>query len=248
LELQIEIIGRMTGDVFIAALLDAFPDYEATVVDSIDAVSESYPVDCRLEYVRDSHCCGRRFVVEPYTRYFGHLGANPDEMHHTWGNLRQRLQSASLTVGVRRHAIAILTLLTHAKAAGHDHSLDAVTFSSNQVWQMVTQAVGAAALIDAVGSAAWNTYAVSREVPAPIGRAILTHLGTSRCGEAQPPNSSRSILRSGTGFAASGSGQGALLRVNCFDELNEGAMPGSGAGVSAARDHQEVAAKRPGQA
>jgi len=240
LEIQIEIGGRMTGDVFIAALLDAFPDYEAAVVESIDAVSESYPVDCRLEQVRDRHLRGRRFIIEPYTRYFGHLLANPDEVHQTWGNLRQRLQSASLGPGVRRHAMAILTLLTREMAAGQDHSLDRVTFSSNQVWQMVTQAVGAAAVIDEGGSATWSAYAVSRATPTPtpIGRAILTHLEIPHRNEPQQPASGRSIFRSGAGFAAGGSAHGAYVRVNCFDGLGDGARPGSATGIPAPRDHK----------
>jgi pyridinium-3,5-bisthiocarboxylic acid mononucleotide nickel chelatase len=237
LEIQIEIGGRLTGDVFIAALLDAFPDYEDAVVESIDAVSESYPVDCRLEYVRDSHLRGRRFIIEPYTRYFGHLLANPDEVHQTWATLRQRLQSAALGAGVRRHAMAILTLVTREMAAGQDHSLDTVTFSSNQVWQMVTQAVGVAAIIDGLGSVTWSAYAVGREIPTPIGRAILTHLEIPHRNEPQQL-SSRSILRSGAGFAAGGSAHEAYLRVNCFDGLREGAMPGSSAGIAAARDNK----------
>jgi pyridinium-3,5-bisthiocarboxylic acid mononucleotide nickel chelatase len=238
LELEIEIGGRMTGDIFIAALLDAFPDYEDAVVESIDAVSESYPVDCRLEYVRDNHLRGRRFIIEPYTRYFGHLWDNPDEVHQTWGNLRQRLQSASLSVVVRRHAMAVLMLLTREMAAGQDHSLDTVTFSSNQVWRMVTQAVGAATVIDGVGSATWSMYAVSREIPTPIGRAILTHLEIAHRHEPWQMPSTRSILRSGAGFAASGSAQDAYVRVNCFDGLGAGAMPGSGSGIPAAREHK----------
>jgi hypothetical protein len=238
LEVQIEIGGRMTGDVFIAALLDAFPDYEDAVVESIDAVSESYPVDCRLEYVRDNELRGRRFIIEPYTRYFGHLLANPDEVHQTWGNLRQRLQSASLAAGVRRHAMAILTSLTREMAAGQDQSLDTVTFSSNQVWQMVAQAVGAAAVIDALGRATWSAYTASREKPAPIGRAILNRLEISHRNEPRQLPSSRSILRSGAGFAAGGPAQDASVRVNCFDGLGEGVMPGSVTGIPAARDHK----------
>jgi uncharacterized protein (DUF111 family) len=238
LELQIEIVGRMTGDVFIAALLDAFPDYEDAVVDCIDAVSESYPVDCRLECVRDNHLRGSRFIIEPYTRYFGHLWANPDELHQNWGNLRQRLHSAALGAGVRRHAMAILTSLMREMAAGQDHSLDAVTFSGSQAWQMVTQAVGAAAVIDGLGSASWSAYSANREIPTPIGRAIMKHLETPGRNEPQQLPTGRSILRSGAGFAASGSARDAYVRVNCFDGLAEGAMSGAGPDIAAARDHK----------
>ncbi len=238
MELQLEIVGRMPGDVFIAALLDAFPDYEEAVIGSIDAVSESYPVDCRLEAVRDHHVYGRRFIIEPYTRYFGHLCGNPDQVHQTWGNLRLRLQSASLNAGVRRHAMAILTLLAREMAAGRDHSLDGVTFSSTQAWQTATQAVGAAAVIDGVGSANWSAYAVSREILTPIGRAILIHLGAAHRNRPQPPKSSRTILLSGVGFAATASGQDAYVRVNCFEELSENAMSGSATGRTAAVDQK----------
>jgi uncharacterized protein (DUF111 family) len=238
LELQIETVGRMTGDIFIAALLDAFPDYEDAVLENIDAVSESYPVDCRLEYVRDNQFRGRRFVIEPYTRYFGHLYANPDGVHQTWSQLRYRLQTAALSAGVRRHAMALLTLLTGEMAAGRDHSLDAVTFSGNQVWQVVAQTVGAAALIDGLGGATWSAYALSREIPSPIARALLTHLGIPQRDQPQPFKASRTILRNGVGFAVAGSAQDGQVRVNCFDELGQTAMPLSAMSIPVAQDQE----------
>ena len=57
---------------------------------AIDAASEAYPVDCRLHYVGENQLRGQHFIIEPYTQYFGHLYADPDEERESWGVLRQR--------------------------------------------------------------------------------------------------------------------------------------------------------------
>jgi hypothetical protein len=36
MELQLDISGRMSGDTFVAAVLDAFPDYEDAAIEAID--------------------------------------------------------------------------------------------------------------------------------------------------------------------------------------------------------------------
>jgi uncharacterized protein (DUF111 family) len=236
-ELHLDIAGRMTGDMFIAALLDAFPGYEEFVIEAIDAASEAYPVDCRLQYVRENHLRGQHFIIEPYTQYFGHLNADPDEERESWGVLRQRLQSANLPAGVRRHAFGVLLLMTRERAGGLDSSLDAVTFSKNEASQMIAQAVGAAAVIDSLGSATWTAFASSRYVATAIGRAILTHLGTHpQYSQTRAPNFSRSILSS-TGVGLAGPGD-AHVRVTCFDELGAGHVPGTQAEIPTASDQQ----------
>lgn len=227
MELHLHISGRMSGDMFIAAVLDAFPDYEDAAIEAIDAVSEAYPVDCRLQAVRSQHIRGRQFIIEPYTEYFGHIAADPNEERESWGTLRQRLQSAQLPAGVRRHAMGILMQPTRKQVAGQDISLDAVSFVKRDAWQLMTQAVGAAALIDGLGSARWAAHTASRDFASPIGEGILIHLGVHpHHAQAQTPsgNSAGAILRSGLGLAdpAHSPGQGEV-RINCFDDLGAGA-------------------------
>jgi uncharacterized protein (DUF111 family) len=232
MELHLDISGRMSGDMFIAAVLDAFPDFEDAAIEAIDAVSEAYPVDCRLQYVRDHHIHGRRFIIEPYTEYFGHLGDDPNEARESWGALRQRLQSAQLPAGVRRHAMGILMQPTRKQVAGLDISLDAVTFVKHHAWQLMTEAVGAAALIDGLGNAMWTARTASRDFASPIGEGILIHLGVHphysqapAVARAHSSNLSGAILRSGVGLAdpAQATGQGEV-RLNCFEELSAGAV------------------------
>ena len=227
MELQLDISGRMSGDMFIAAVLDAFPDYEDAAIEAIDAVSEAYPVDCRLQYVRDQQVRGRRFIVEPYTKYFGHLQADPKEERESWRALRQRLQSAQLPAGVRRHAMGILMQPTRKQVAGQDISLDAVSFVKHDAWQFMTQAVGAAALIDGLGNAKWTVRTASRDFASPLGEGILMHLGAHPHQALAPPHSNNFsaaiLLRSGLGLPGpSHSAVAGEVRLNCFDELGAG--------------------------
>jgi pyridinium-3,5-bisthiocarboxylic acid mononucleotide nickel chelatase len=220
-ELHLEIVGKMTGSMFVAVLLDAFPDYEEAVVGAIDSVCDSYPVECRLETRREGGFHGRRFTIEPYTRYFGHLIDAPDKERESWSALRSGLQAASIAEGACRHADSILRLMARHHAAHHDLSIDAVTFPRHDAWQMLAQMVGAAVLIDGLGAAVWTAVASGREFASPVAQGILAHLGALPAIGQPRITRGRSILRSGVGFSAmTGAGASDYAQLNCYDELD----------------------------
>jgi hypothetical protein len=217
-ELQLEIVGPMTGDMFVAALLDAFPDYEDAVIEAIEATCERYPVDCRLEFKRDHDLRGHRFIMEPYTRYFGHLSVQPVEEREAWSTLQAELASASLPGGVVRHANGILTLLARHRGMRQDLGLDAVTFPKNEAWIMLAQVVGAAVIIDGLGNARWTASLSEAQAAAPVGRGILAYLGAlPEQGHGRITHSRRSILLSGVGFPAPRECENCYVRINCLD-------------------------------
>jgi hypothetical protein len=226
-ELHLDIVGQMTGDMFIAALLDAFPDYEDAAIEAIDAVCGTYPVDCRLEQVRQDGMGGCRFLIEPYTRYFGHLWVEPEDPRVSWSVLHRAVLSVPLPGGVARHALGLLMPLARHQAARHDISLDAVTFPKNDAWQMLAQLVGAAVIIDGLGRVQWTASSSGHGWGTSVGNAILAYVGalpdqTLRRSE----NTNRSILFSGVGFAGlKRLGVDHYLRANCFDSLGYGSDP-----------------------
>ena len=244
MELHFDLSGRLTGDMFIAAVLDAFPDYEDAVVEAVDAVSDAFPVDSRLVAICSNQICGHRFVIEPYLQYFGRLLGQPADERESWGSLRHRLQTPALAGAVRRHAMGILLLVAHEYSAGQDASLDGVTFSQTDGWRMVTQAVGAAAIIDGLGGARWTASAPivplgsgsNGGIGAAVGRALLGYLGALSHQRSSRVPTTRTILCSGIGFGD----RDAYVRLHCFDEAGT-------ANVSRNEERRSVAEQRKGR-
>ncbi|MBV9530376.1 MAG: LarC family nickel insertion protein [Bradyrhizobium sp.] len=61
--IHLDPLGGIAGDMFVAALLDAFPELEDTVRNSIDELSLGPDGECRLELHNDGTLVGRRFIV-----------------------------------------------------------------------------------------------------------------------------------------------------------------------------------------
>jgi uncharacterized protein (DUF111 family) len=61
--IHLDPLGGIAGDMFVAALLDAFPELEDTVRNSIDQLSLGPDGECRLELHNDGTLVGRRFIV-----------------------------------------------------------------------------------------------------------------------------------------------------------------------------------------
>ncbi len=234
MELELEIVGPLSVDMLIAGLLDTFPRYESRVLESIDAVSESYPVECRLEYVNERGVTGRSFIIEPYTLYFGNLWVQPVAEREGWSNLRRVLTESSLPTGVARHALAMLASPVRHQAARHDINLDDVTFAKQEGWRILVEAVALAVILDGLVSARWIASRSGNDCASDFGRAVLDHLGVHAYHDDEPSrNIARPILISGIGFSAARSQYpGCHMRINVYDALGA--------------DHTESGGRRPG--
>jgi uncharacterized protein (DUF111 family) len=194
LQLHLELAGGLTGDMFLAAVLDAFPQFEARVAASIDAVEEACPV----------------------VRYFDvHTGR--DRLSHlNFRAVSNRLSSASMDQAVRAHSKNLLLLLAEAESAAHGSV--AATMESHEIgaWDAVADIVGAAALIDALNTARWSASPVLvPEGMTPTGTAILRYLcPTGGC--AAPTN--HALVGSGTGFPSRSPCPRNPVRVLCFEK------------------------------
>jgi uncharacterized protein (TIGR00299 family) protein len=170
-DVHLDLFGGLAGDMFIAALLDACPQFEEAVLTAIQSLSCLAPVSCSLLAHRDSILTGRRFSVTaalPPARLPRSAAAHG---HTRWHSLRHDLEHSGLEPSVRRHAVGIFELLAQAEGVVHGVCADEVEFHEVGAWDSVADIVGAAVLIDALGAGHW-TYSA---VPLGSGQVQTAH-------------------------------------------------------------------------
>lgn len=173
LEIHLDLIGGLAGDMFVAALLDALPQHEALVQRTIHSVLDEREFACHVLEHRDAVLRGRRFQVLRRTARapLGPATAAPSAPHASWRSIRDRLEAGSMSAAIRGHAIAMFQLLAEAEGYVHGTHPDAVTFHEVGAWDSIADILGAAALIDASGATRWT----ASPVPLGGGRVASAH-------------------------------------------------------------------------
>jgi uncharacterized protein (DUF111 family) len=213
-DLHLNLSGGLTGDMIIAGVLDAFPRFEQRVIAAIDALDGPYPVACTLAAHSDDQVSGHRFEIEPFDKYFGVIPLAFPREPATWEWVGKRLAGAQIGAEVRTHATKIFELLVRAQASVLRIPPEKVVFEAG-AWNSIAQVVGAAALINALGTAHWSASALPAAGVTLTGAAILDYLCPPLLrGRAQPKG--RSLVRSGTGFGWVNS-QSIHMRLLCFE-------------------------------
>jgi uncharacterized protein (DUF111 family) len=218
LDLHLKFGGGLTGDMFIAAVLDAFPQFEPRVIAAIDALDAPYPVACSLVAHADYEVSGHRFDIEPFDKYFGYIPFAFSQERASWESVRERLIAADVKPGVRGHATRIFELLAKAESAMWGIASDEISFEVGG-WNSIAQVMGAAALIAALEPARWTASPFAPDETVTLtGAAIVDYLcpNSSPRSRAQLPRM-RDLVRSGVGFGP----QNNCLRLLCFEEGDE---------------------------
>jgi hypothetical protein len=215
LDLHLNLSGGLTGDMFIAAVLDAYPRFEGRVIAAIDALDGPYPVVCSLVAHSGHELAGHRFEIEPFDKYFGRIPLAFPQEPSSWDSVRGRLVGADIGAGVRTHATKIFELLVRAEADLQGILPERVALETG-AWNSIAQVVGAAALIDALDEARWSVSAFPEGGAVTLtGAAIVDYLCPPRS-RRRPQPKARSLVRSGTGFGLVGS-QNNYMRLLCFE-------------------------------
>jgi uncharacterized protein (TIGR00299 family) protein len=185
MHIHIDPVGGMAGDMFVAALLDAFPPIEAPVQAAVRAAGLPERFRCDLVPHADHALTGKRFLVmeshqahhhphhpdraHPHAHNEVHAPAHdhdhdaahdhtpdPDHGHRPFARVRAALIASPLDPEVREHALAIFTLLASAEAQVHGATVDTVTFHELGEWDSIADIVAASAIIAALKSATWS--------------------------------------------------------------------------------------------
>lgn len=245
MHLHLDAVGGVAGDMFIASVLDAFPDLRDGLIAAIRAAG--LPGDIGLAVVdhHDHALTGARFLVDEKH----HRGAE-HHRHTSFGDIRSMLERAPLDAAVRARAIAIFSLLAQAEGKVHGVAPEQVSFHELGEWDSIADIVGAAWLITQLEPSTWSVGPLPQgsggvqtahgwlpvptpaaalllegfelfedgivgERVTPTGAAILKHLQAQRSGGRE----SRRLVCSGTGFGTKTfPGLSNCLRLLAFEE------------------------------
>ena len=182
--IHIEAIGGMAGDMFVAAMLDAFPQLAARVFADLEKVLPKEAGRPELSEGRSGAIRARRFGLlrSASSRC---SGRNSHHRHGSFRDLMARINRASLSEGTAVQASAILTHLARAESRIHQVPLEEVHFHEIADWDSLMDVVAAGSIIAALAEATWSVSDLPRgggvvhtehgqlPVPAPATVEIL---------------------------------------------------------------------------
>lgn len=203
--------GALSGDMFIAAILDAFPHFEDRVLGTIDALDALYPVACSLEAHVGAGSAGKRFDIQPFDRYFGRIPYAFADERAGWLTLHEWLDGAEMAESVRAHAHGILSSAVRVESRRRQ--------APRQPVVSMAQVFGAAALIDALSPARWTSALPAGIHGDAIAHATLDYLRPQAAWDRQ---SQRLTMRGGAGFGTDANG---MLRLAVFYDSARSAIP-----------------------
>lgn len=180
--IHLDAVGGVAGDMFVAALLDAFPGLTARVMADVAAVLPPGTGSARLTPGFSAGMRCLRFGLEP-----GDGAGHHHDHHHGahYSDLCALIAAAPLSPGTADHAVAILTILARAEAHIHGVAIEDVHFHEVGDWDSLMDVVAAGSIAAALSPARWTVSDLPRggglvraahgmlPVPAPATLAIL---------------------------------------------------------------------------
>ncbi|MDF2997103.1 MAG: hypothetical protein K0R27_2740 [Xanthobacteraceae bacterium] len=195
--IHLDAVGGIAGDMFVAAMLDAFPQLGERVFSDLAKVLPGEAGRPLLAEGSSGAVRCLRFGLEAHDHGHeqGHEHAGEHELpdhephaHHRHGRYRDlvaRIEGAGLSEGAAAHAGAILRHIAEAEARIHGVALDEVHFHELADWDSLMDVVAAGSIAAALAGARWSVSDLPRgggmvrtqhgllPVPAPATVEIL---------------------------------------------------------------------------
>ncbi|MEQ5828653.1 LarC family nickel insertion protein [Sulfitobacter sp. NFXS29] len=163
LHLHLDPVGGAAGDMFIAAMLHAFPDLAERVRADVAAVLPAEVGQAELSEHVASGITARRFEL---------VLAAPDAARRhgaetTYRAMRELLENAPLSEGTAQAACAILHRIAEAEAQVHDIPIDRVHFHEIADWDALMDVTAAGSICAALSGATVSL------APLPLGGGLV---------------------------------------------------------------------------
>jgi hypothetical protein len=168
MHLHLDPVGGIAGDMFIAALLDAFPRLAPGLDAALGKLGLPAGASCAVLPHHDGVLSGRRFELSLPE---GGAPAQHRHAHVGLAAIRTAIAAMGLDATVAARASAIFAVLAEAEAAVHGVSVDEVEFHEVGALDSIADIVGAAWIIEALAPATWSVGAL----PLGSGRVHSAH-------------------------------------------------------------------------
>jgi uncharacterized protein (TIGR00299 family) protein len=152
--IHLDPLGGASGDMFISAILDAWPELESGLADALRAAGIPEALQIRRVADQRGGITGSRFVIDSVQTPPG---------PRTVRAVRSHLANSALSPDIREQAISIITLLGKVEAETHAVPLEDVEFHELGGWDTVVDCVAAVWLVHALGRPSWSLS------PLPLG-------------------------------------------------------------------------------
>ena len=183
LAIHLDLVGGISGDMFIAAMIDALPALAQPVLAELAAVQPSGAAVPAFVTATSGGLRAQRFgVASAGTPSHPHAGT-------AYRSLRKRIADAPLSAPTRTHALALLALLADAEAHVHGIAVDDVHFHELADWDSLLDLVAAGCIAGALDGARWSASAPplgGGTVRTAHGRLPVPAPATSRLLEGYP--------------------------------------------------------------
>ena len=178
MHIHLEPLGGIAGDMFAAAMLDAWPARGPELAAALTGLALPAGVSAGPAPFNDGILTGARFLVT----------LPSEHVHHrSFRDIRAMLAASALMPDVRQRAIAIFALLAEVEGRVHGVAPDDVEFHEIGAWDSIVDIVAAAFLIEAAGALSWSVATI------PIGSG---HVRTAH-GEMPVPTPAVALLLEG---------------------------------------------------
>lgn len=192
MQVHLDAVGGVAGDMFIAAVTDAFPQLREGMLEAIGQAGVPPGVECRFEAHRDHALTGSRFIVDEHLHH--HDDDSTHHHHRHFADIREHLLESDLSPEVKHHAVGIFTLLAAAEGKIHGVAPDDVSFHEIGEWDSIADIVGAAYLVTALGAESWSVGTL------PLGSGFVQ----TAHGKLPVPVPAAALLLEGYAFADDG--------------------------------------------
>lgn len=156
---HLEPVGGIAGDMFVAAMLDLFPEHAEACWQDLHDCGVTAHVDVSLQPGLSNGLAVKRLLVS--------LKDQPARRTGNYSDLRQWLAQGSLDEKVKFRAQAILKTLAEAEAHVHGVYIEHVHFHEVADWDSIVDVVAAASLIERAGPLSWSCAAL------PLGSGMV---------------------------------------------------------------------------
>ncbi len=220
--IHLDAVGGVAGDMFIAAMTDAFPHLREGMLAAVRAAGLPASVECRFEAHADHALTGSRFRVDIPAPGYVHAHHHHHHAHRDFADIRTHLLSSSLDAEVKRRAVDIFTRLAEVEGRIHGKPTELVSFHELGEWDSIADIVGAAWLVHATGAQSWSIGTL------PLGSGFVK----TAHGKLPVPVPAAAMLLEGYAFADDGvagervtpTGAAIVRHLGCTQSRPSGAL------------------------